>query len=56
MYGMDDGETFWLHTEPGAAAALVDWLQKMVFMSRVEITDVTDALRHRLAPGCGSCR
>ena len=41
MYGVDDGETFWLHTEPGAAAALVDWLQKMVFMSRVEITDVT---------------
>ena len=42
MYGVDDGETFWLHTEPGAAAALVEWLQKMVFMSRVEITDVTD--------------
>jgi folate-binding protein YgfZ len=42
MYGVDDGETFWLHTEPGAAEALVDWLQKMVFMSRVEITDVTD--------------
>lgn len=41
MYGVDDGETFWLHTEPGAAAALVGWLQKMVFMSRVEITDVT---------------
>ncbi|NEA31851.1 folate-binding protein YgfZ [Streptomyces sp. SID13031] len=41
MYGIDDGETFWLHTEPGAAAALVEWLQKMVFMSRVEITDVT---------------
>lgn len=41
MYGLDDGETFWLHTEPGAAAALVDWLQKMVFMSRVEIADVT---------------
>jgi folate-binding protein YgfZ len=41
MYGVDDGETFWLHTEPGAAASLVEWLQKMVFMSRVEITDVT---------------
>jgi folate-binding protein YgfZ len=40
MYGVDDGETFWLHTEPGAAAALVEWLQKMVFMSRVEIKDV----------------
>lgn len=41
MYGVDDGETFWLHTEPGAAAPLVEWLQKMVFMSRVEIKDVT---------------
>ncbi|GAA0941087.1 folate-binding protein YgfZ [Kribbella koreensis] len=40
MYGVDDGETFWLHTEPGAAAPLVEWLQKMVFMSRVEIKDV----------------
>ncbi|MEV6411244.1 folate-binding protein [Kribbella sp. NPDC051718] len=42
MYGLDDGETFWLHTEPGAAAPLVEWLQKMVFMSRVEIKDVKD--------------
>ncbi|MFI5712749.1 YgfZ/GcvT domain-containing protein [Kribbella sp. NPDC051620] len=42
MYGVDDGETFWLHTEPGAAAPLVEWLQKMVFMSRVEIKDVKD--------------
>jgi folate-binding protein YgfZ len=42
MYGFDDGETFWLHTEPGAAATLVEWLQKMVFMSRVEIKDVTE--------------
>jgi len=42
MYGVDDGKTFWLHTEPGAAAPLIEWLQKMVFMSRVEITDVTE--------------
>jgi folate-binding protein YgfZ len=42
MYGYDDGETFWLHTEPGAAPTLVEWLQKMVFMSRVEIKDVTE--------------
>ncbi|WP_328988653.1 folate-binding protein [Kribbella sp. NBC_01245] len=41
MYGVDDGETFWLHTEPGAGAALIGWLTSMVFMSRVEITDVT---------------
>ena len=37
MYGVDDGETFWLHTEPGRGAALLAWLQSMVFMSRVEL-------------------
>ncbi|MFC0623510.1 CAF17-like 4Fe-4S cluster assembly/insertion protein YgfZ [Kribbella deserti] len=41
MYGVDDSETFWLHTEPGAGAALMTWLNSMVFMSRVVITDVT---------------
>jgi folate-binding protein YgfZ len=51
MYGVDNGETFWLHTEPGAAAALVEWLQKMVFMSRVEITDVTDSFAIVWRPG-----
>ncbi|MFF0271520.1 YgfZ/GcvT domain-containing protein [Kribbella sp. NPDC004536] len=51
MYGVDDGETFWLHTEPGAAAALVEWLQKMVFMSRVEIADVSDEYAIIWRPG-----
>ncbi len=41
MYGVDNGETFWLHTEPGRGAALLAWLQSMVFMSRVELADVT---------------
>jgi folate-binding protein YgfZ len=41
LYGVDDGERFWLHTEPGAGAALVGWLRSMVFMSRVEIAEVT---------------
>ena len=54
MYGVDDGETFWLHTEPGAAAALVEWLQKMVFMSRVEITDVTEDYAIVWRPGDAS--
>lgn len=39
--GVDDGETFWAHTEPGAASALIDFLERMKFMSRVELTDVT---------------
>ncbi len=41
MYGVDDGEAFWAHTEPGHAAQLVDWLDRMRFMMRVEVTDVT---------------
>ena len=51
MYGVDDGETFWLHTEPGAAAALIDWLRSMVFMSRVEIEDVTASTAIVWRPG-----
>ncbi|GAB2974478.1 CAF17-like 4Fe-4S cluster assembly/insertion protein YgfZ [Nocardioides montaniterrae] len=39
--GVDDGETFRLHTEPGRAAALIGFLERMRFMMRVEITDVT---------------
>jgi len=39
LYGVDDGETFWAHTEPGAAAALVGWLDKMRFLMRVEVSD-----------------
>jgi folate-binding protein YgfZ len=42
MYGIDDGEAFTAHVEPGQAPALVEWLDKMRFMMRVEVTDVTD--------------
>jgi folate-binding protein YgfZ len=42
--GVDDGESFTFHTEPGAAAELVAWLERMKFMTRVEITDVTPEL------------
>lgn len=42
LYGVDDGETFWAHTEPGAVAALVGWLDSMRFMLRVEVTDRSD--------------
>lgn len=42
LHLVDDGETTWVTTEPGAGAALVDWLVKMRFMLRVEVTDVTD--------------
>jgi folate-binding protein YgfZ len=39
LYGVDDGTTFWAHTEPGAAAAAVAWLDRMRFMMRVEVAD-----------------
>jgi folate-binding protein YgfZ len=39
LYGVDDGETFWAHTEPGAAAALASWLDSMRFLMRVDVSD-----------------
>ncbi|HEX6148857.1 YgfZ/GcvT domain-containing protein [Nocardioides sp.] len=40
--GVDDGEALTLHTEPGAGASLLEFLQRMVFMMRVEMSDVSD--------------
>lgn len=42
LHLLDDGETTWVTTEGPQTAALVTWLQRMKFMLRVEITDVTD--------------
>ncbi|MGZ4438356.1 MAG: CAF17-like 4Fe-4S cluster assembly/insertion protein YgfZ [Nocardioidaceae bacterium] len=44
LYGVDDGEAFTAHVEPGEAPALVAWLDRMRFMMRVEVTDLTDEL------------
>lgn len=41
FFGYDDGEAFVAHTEPGHAAALVEFLDRMRFMMRVEVSDVT---------------
>lgn len=38
----DDGDTVWIHVEPGAAPALAEWLDRMRFMMRVEVADRTD--------------
>ncbi|XVQ87021.1 YgfZ/GcvT domain-containing protein [Microbispora siamensis] len=38
---MDDGEAVWAHVEPGTSAELVAFLEKMRFMLRVEVADVT---------------
>src|SRR5690606_7417480 len=40
--GVDDGETFTAHTEPGRGAELVQWLDRMRFMTRVEVAMVDD--------------
>lgn len=42
LLGVDDGATMWVHTEPGAGAALAGFLQRMIFMTRVEVRERPD--------------
>ena len=42
LTGVDDGEAFTAHSEPGAGAALVEFLDRMRFMMRVEVSLVDD--------------
>ena len=42
LYLVDDGEATWFHVEPGTAPQVLDFLEKMRFMMRVEPEDVTD--------------
>jgi tRNA-modifying protein YgfZ len=51
--GTDDGEAFTLHTEPGRAAALVEFLERMKFLMRAELTEVTDELAVMWRPSRG---
>jgi folate-binding protein YgfZ len=51
--GIDDGESFTAATEPGAAAALVEFLDRMRFLSQVEVTDVTAELALTYRPPAG---
>ena len=37
----DDGSAIWAHVEPGTAASLIEFLNSMKFMLRVEVADVT---------------
>ena len=39
---VDDGEAVLAHVEPGTAGALLAWLDRMRFLLRVEVGDVTD--------------
>lgn len=47
----DDGESSWLILDPGRAAALVAHLQKMKFMMRVEVADVSEEYAVLRLPG-----
>ena len=39
---VDDGTTTWLHAEPGTGGALAGFLDRMRFMLRVEVAEVTE--------------
>ena len=39
---VDDGEQLLAHVEPGTAGALIEFLDRMRFMLRVEVSDVSD--------------
>ena len=51
----DDGTAVWIHVEPGTAAALVEFLESMRFMLRVEVADVSQdhAVLTVLGPAAG---
>jgi folate-binding protein YgfZ len=40
----DDGAATWIHVEPGTTPALVDYLNSMRFMLRVEVADMTSEI------------
>jgi folate-binding protein YgfZ len=42
LHVVDDGTTTWITLEPGEAATLVPYLEKMRFLLRVEVADATE--------------
>lgn len=50
---LDDGESTWMHVEPGTAPGLLSYLDSMRFMMRVEVADETAsyAVLTELSPG-----
>ncbi|MDQ1288882.1 MAG: tRNA-modifying protein YgfZ [Actinomycetota bacterium] len=43
LHLVDDGASTWITVEPGTVTELVGWLDRMRFLLRVEVTDVTSA-------------
>ena len=54
----DDGTSVWAHVEPGTAGPLIEFLESMRFMLRVEPADVTAdyAVLTIMGPGAGQAR
>ncbi|MDF8265558.1 CAF17-like 4Fe-4S cluster assembly/insertion protein YgfZ [Luteipulveratus flavus] len=42
LHVVDDGTATWLSVEPGTSGELTEWLDRMRFMLRVEVEDVSD--------------
>jgi folate-binding protein YgfZ len=51
LFLVDDGSILWIHTEKERAAGLVNYLEKMKFMLRVDVKDVSDEFAVLRAPG-----
>ena len=51
LFMVDDGTTTWIHTEVEKSAELVNYLEKMKFMLRVEVKDVSKDYSVLRAPG-----
>jgi folate-binding protein YgfZ len=50
LHLVDDGSAVWMHVEPGAAAALVAFLESMRFWSQVEVEDLSSSYAVVLRP------
>jgi tRNA-modifying protein YgfZ len=50
LYLVDDGAAVWAHVEPGTAGALVEFLDRMRFWSKVEVEDLSPSYAVVLAP------
>jgi folate-binding protein YgfZ len=50
LYLVDDGQAVWAHVEPGTAEALVEFLDRMRFWSKVEVEDLSTSYAVVLTP------
>jgi folate-binding protein YgfZ len=50
LYLVDDGQAVWAHVEPGTAGALVEFLDRMRFWSKVEVEDLSTSYAVMLTP------